>query len=176
MTFNEFLLETIDSPLGSIEVVSRPDAVVSIDFLDCHERMAQLLFKRFGAYQLKPGHSEFSEHLQSYFAGQLDALAKIPYCLKGTEFQNKVWQSLTEINPGETLTYGDIAKKLGKPRAAQAVGRANSLNPILLVIPCHRIIGKQTQLVGYSAGVERKQWLLSHESGVHQQEIPSLSH
>lgn len=159
----EFLLETIDSPLGSIELVSRPDAVISIDFIDCHERMCQLLGKRFGAYQLKDGQSEFSDRLQEYFAGDLEALTQIPYCLQGTKFQNKVWQALTRLHPGETLTYGGLAQRIGQPKAAQAVGRANSLNPILLVIPCHRIIGRDSSLIGYSAGIDRKEWLLNHE-------------
>ena len=159
----EFFLETCDSPLGSIEIVSRPDAVVSIDFSDCHERMCQLLGKRFGAYRFCAGESGFITYLEAYFSGQIDALSNISYCLQGTDFQNKVWQSLTTVKPGQTSTYGDLAKKIGQPKAAQAVGRANALNPILLVIPCHRVIGKNNKLVGYSGGLNRKEWLLNHE-------------
>ena len=159
----EFITETLESPLGSMEVITHAHQVVSLDFLDCHDRMERFLQKSFGGYQLHNGRTEICDRLQDYFDGDLGALTGIPYLLYGTPFQKKVWQALTEILPGTSLTYGDLARKIGQPKAAQAVGRANSLNPILLVIPCHRVLGKGQQLTGYSAGIYRKDWLLNHE-------------
>jgi O-6-methylguanine DNA methyltransferase len=81
----------------------------------------------------------------------------------GTAFQKSVWAALRQIPVGETLGYGALAARLGKPGAARAVGLANGLNPIGIVVPCHRVIGASGTLTGYAGGVERKAWLLAHE-------------
>jgi methylated-DNA-[protein]-cysteine S-methyltransferase len=81
----------------------------------------------------------------------------------GTDFQQLVWQELRQIPVGKTITYGELAVRVGKPTAARAVGMANSLNPIAIVVPCHRVIGAQSKLTGYAGGLTRKQWLLAHE-------------
>ncbi len=85
---------------------------------------------------------------------------------QGTAFQQKVWQALMEIPSGQTKTYKNIADRIGQPQAAQAVGNANGQNPILLLVPCHRIIGSTNHLVGYRGELWRKQWLLEHEGAI----------
>jgi methylated-DNA-[protein]-cysteine S-methyltransferase len=87
----------------------------------------------------------------------------IPVNGGGTEFQQQVWQMLQTIPLGTTISYGELATKIGKPTAARAVGMANSLNPVAIVVPCHRVIGAKAKLTGYAGGIDRKQWLLQHE-------------
>jgi len=81
----------------------------------------------------------------------------------GTPFQQRVWAALRTIPCGETMSYGDLARRIGQPSAVRAVGLANGANPIPIVVPCHRVIGASGQLVGYGGGLHRKQWLLAHE-------------
>lgn len=87
----------------------------------------------------------------------------VPIDVQGTAFQQSVWQTLSQIGYGEVKNYGEIAELLGKPKAAQAVGGANGRNPLTIIVPCHRVIGKSGVLTGYAGGIERKQWLLKHE-------------
>jgi methylated-DNA-[protein]-cysteine S-methyltransferase len=82
----------------------------------------------------------------------------------GTAFQRRVWQALREIPPGRTESYGRIAARLGAPNSSRAVGHANSLNPVAIVIPCHRVVGADARLTGYAGGLDRKAWLLRHEA------------
>lgn len=88
----------------------------------------------------------------------------VPLYPEGTEFQNKVWNELTRIPYGETRTYKEIAEKIGNPKAARAIGMANNKNPILIMIPCHRVVGKNKSLVGYAGGLEMKERLLEIEN------------
>jgi methylated-DNA-[protein]-cysteine S-methyltransferase len=81
----------------------------------------------------------------------------------GTEFQNQVWTALRRIPTGKTLSYGALAKQIGRPAAVRAVGLANGSNPIAIVVPCHRVVGANASLTGYGGGLERKRWLLDHE-------------
>ena len=99
-----------------------------------------------------------------YFAGAADALAALPVDPHGSAFQRRVWRALREIPLGATASYGEIARKVGSPAAARAVGDANRRNPIAIAIPCHRVIGGDGRLVGYAGGLERKRWLLAHEA------------
>ena len=115
-------------------------------------------------------HTEFTEtitQLQEYFAGTRTTFT-IPLSPQGTDFQQSVWQTLRQIEYGQTATYGDIAKKIDKPKASRAVGAANGANPIPIIIPCHRIIGASGKLTGFTAGLATKQWLLAHERGERQ--------
>jgi methylated-DNA-[protein]-cysteine S-methyltransferase len=84
----------------------------------------------------------------------------------GTPFQQQIWAKLREIPIGEIWTYGRLAQDIGKPTASRAVGMANSLNPIAIVVPCHRVIGANGQLTGYAGGIDRKRWLLQHEGSL----------
>jgi methylated-DNA-[protein]-cysteine S-methyltransferase len=102
--------------------------------------------------------------LAAYFAGELTAIDGLPVAdVEGTEFQHSVWRALREIPCGETRSYGDIARRIGKPAAVRAVGLANNANPIGIVVPCHRVIGADGSLTGYGGGLDRKRWLLAHE-------------
>jgi len=102
--------------------------------------------------------------LRAYFAGQLDALDAIEVELNGTEFQKRVWRALRQVGAGTTATYTEIARAISAPLSIRAAGAANGANPIAVVVPCHRIIGNNGNLTGYGGGLDRKRWLLEHES------------
>ncbi|WP_298608931.1 methylated-DNA--[protein]-cysteine S-methyltransferase [uncultured Thiothrix sp.] len=102
------------------------------------------------------------QQLLAYFAGELKEF-DLPLTPKGTEFQERVWQALQDIDYGVTCSYGDIANQLNQPKAVRAVGAAVGKNPLSIIIPCHRVLGSQKQLTGYAGGLERKKWLLQLE-------------
>ncbi len=103
------------------------------------------------------------DQLHAYFDGDLTEF-RIPVRLDGTDFQRKVWSNLQHIPYGETISYGDLARRVGSPNASRAVGLANGRNPVCIIVPCHRVIGSNGQLTGYGGGLERKTWLLDHEA------------
>lgn len=100
--------------------------------------------------------------LGEYFRGQRKNF-DLPIALNGTQFQNAVWSELRKIPYGTTATYAEIARGIGRPKACRAVGRANHVNPIAIIVPCHRVIGADGSLTGYGGGLEKKQYLLSLE-------------
>jgi methylated-DNA-[protein]-cysteine S-methyltransferase len=102
------------------------------------------------------------EQLSAYFAGALTDF-DVELRLEGTAFQRRVWSALTEIPYGETMSYGEVAERIGKPAAFRAVGLANGRNPIAIIVPCHRVIGSSGALVGYGGGLDRKRLLLDLE-------------
>ena len=101
--------------------------------------------------------------LNCYFSGQMPSCEDLPLQPKGTLFQQKVWNILTRIPYGQTMTYSQIAAMLSETMSPQAVGGAIGRNPISIIIPCHRVLGSGGKLTGYAGGIERKQWLLRHE-------------
>ena len=112
------------------------------------------------------GSSPFKEvisQLEGYFAGELKDF-DLPLAPVGTEFQQTVWEALTEIPYGETWSYGQLAKHIGRPKAYRAVGAANGLNPIPVIIPCHRVIGSNGKLTGFGGGIKTKEYLLNLET------------
>jgi methylated-DNA-[protein]-cysteine S-methyltransferase len=104
--------------------------------------------------------------LEAYFAGDLTAIDTLSVKTAGTSFQQTVWKALRAISPGTTLSYGELARRLGRPNSARAVGLANGSNPVAIVVPCHRLIGADASLTGYGGGIGRKRWLLAHESAL----------
>jgi methylated-DNA-[protein]-cysteine S-methyltransferase len=102
------------------------------------------------------------EQLRAYFAGELTAF-DLSMRARGTEFQRRVWTALCDIPYGETISYGELARRVGNHKASRAVGLANGRNPIAIVVPCHRVIGADGSLTGYGGGLDRKVWLLEHE-------------
>jgi len=102
--------------------------------------------------------------LNSYFAGELREF-NLPLVFEGTDFQKKVWKTLTAIPYGETISYGQLAKQIGEPKAVRAVGAANGQNPIPIIVPCHRVIGSNGSLTGFGGGLENKRKLLELERG-----------
>ena len=105
-----------------------------------------------------------ARELEEYFSGQRKVF-EVPVSMQGTEFQRAVWHALQEIPYGETRSYGEIAKAIGRPKAARAVGMANHCNPVMIIVPCHRVIGKDGSLTGYAEGLEIKEKLLGLEQG-----------
>lgn len=101
--------------------------------------------------------------LEAYFAGDAAAIDRVPVELRGTPFQMRVWSKLRAIGAGTTTSYGAIARALGAAEAPRAVGGAVNRNPIGVVVPCHRVIGKDGSLTGYAGGLDLKRWLLAHE-------------
>jgi len=101
--------------------------------------------------------------LDEYFAGARTAF-DLPLAPEGTDFQMKVWTALCAIPYGATVSYGELARGIGRPGAARAVGLANGSNPLPIVVPCHRVIGADGSLTGFGGGIERKRWLLAHEA------------
>ncbi len=158
--FTDFL----ETPIGQMQLVANEKAVVLLDFADNTERIAKLLEQRFGVYNLEPRELAFTQTVQNYFAGQLKALHNIPTETGGTVFQQQVWQALLQIPIGQTWSYLALATHIGNQKATRAVGMTNGLNPISLILPCHRVIGANGKLTGYAGGIERKKWLLEHES------------
>ncbi len=161
----DLTIDRIPSPLGEILLVTDGERVCSLDFADYEARMMQLLQKRYDSFgfTVTPNALGLRDRLTDYFNGNLNCFDHLAIHPGGTPFQQQVWQRLQTIEPGTTWTYGDLAKSLGKPSASRAVGAANGLNPIAIVIPCHRVIGSKAKLTGYAGGLDRKAWLLNHE-------------
>lgn len=109
--------------------------------------------------------SETFAQLRAYFAGELTRF-ELPLCFAGTAFQNAVWTALRDIPFGETVSYGELAGRIGRPGASRAVGAANGANPLPIVVPCHRVVGADGSLTGFGGGVETKRYLLHHERGI----------
>ncbi len=105
------------------------------------------------------------QQLAAYFAGEAIAF-HVPLRLQGTAFQQRVWEALQAIPYGTTISYGELARRIGQPTAARAVGLANRGNPVAIIVPCHRVIGANGELTGYAGGLDRKRWLLSHERAI----------
>ena len=144
-------------PAGEIMIAEDNDAIVEISFTaelaEHAERKESPLLKR--CYQQR----------LEYFKGQRTEF-DLPLSPKGSAFQQTVWQALRTIPYGEVRSYGDIARQIGNPKACRAVGGANNRNPIAIVIPCHRVIGANGQLVGYGGGLDKKEMLLELEQRV----------
>jgi O-6-methylguanine DNA methyltransferase len=120
---------------------------------------------------LQKWRNQIAQALEDYFAGKPASFDDLPLDLEGSPFHLRVWRELRKIPPGETVSYQELARRLGKPQAARAVGQACGANPIPLIVPCHRVIAANGTLGGFSSGLERKRWLLGHEQ-VHVGEGP----
>jgi methylated-DNA-[protein]-cysteine S-methyltransferase len=159
-------LDRLVTPVGEALIVTdEAGHLRALDWADCEARMAHLLRLHYGSIAPAAGAAPRSiKHpLRSYFEGEIGCLGAIEWRTAGTPFQRTVWTALTTIAPGETLSYGALAARLGCPKSVRAVGLANGANPISVVVPCHRVIGADGSLTGYGGGIERKRWLLNHE-------------
>jgi methylated-DNA-[protein]-cysteine S-methyltransferase len=114
------------------------------------------------------------EQLDQYFAGERTEF-DVELDMRGTDFQKDVWNALLTIPYGETRSYGEIARQIGRPDRARAVGAANGSNPVSLIVPCHRVIGADGSLTGYGGGLDRKRYLLDLESGVNSLSLEGLT-
>lgn len=141
------------SPIGLLYVLEEDNKIVGINY----EKKEKNAIKKDTNLLRKA-----VQEMQEYFEGKRKEF-DLPLNPKGTEFMKKVWEQLLKIPYGETNTYGEIAKNIGKPKAARAVGMANHNNPIPIIIPCHRVIGKNNKMVGYALGIDKKEYLLDLE-------------
>jgi methylated-DNA-[protein]-cysteine S-methyltransferase len=159
------LLDRVASPIGDVLLVCEARGLCALEFADEAARLERSVRQRYGG--AKPIATAdplgVSGRIRAYFAGRLEALDDIPVAAGGTPFQRAVWAMLRAIPLGTVTTYGTLALRLGKPNASRAVGLANALNPIAIVVPCHRVIGADASLTGYAGGLRRKRWLLEHE-------------
>lgn len=150
------------SPIGTIEIMATPVAIVSVLFTE--EAPEQ------NAPDLPACLTDCLQQLAEYFAGERKIFS-LPLASTGTNFQEQVWHQLSKIDYGKTVSYYDLSVQLGNLKAIRAVGSANGKNKLLLIRPCHRVIGADGQPVGYGGGLWRKKWLLAHErkiNGTHQ--------
>ena len=161
----DLFLDELASPIGTIVLISDGEALRVLDFVDCEERMQRLLKLHYGEQRpvKSRGSLTLKRRVEDYFAGDLTSVDSIAVRTEGTAFQKQVWAELRQIAAGTTLSYGALAKRIGRPGASRAVGLANGSNPIAIVVPCHRVIGTNGALTGYGGGMERKRWLLKHE-------------
>jgi methylated-DNA-[protein]-cysteine S-methyltransferase len=159
-------LDRLTTPIGeSLIVTDEAGCLRAFDWADRESSMARLLRLHYRSMVPEPGAApgHLMCLLRRYFDGDIGCLAAIEWRTAGTPFQRVVWTGLTTIAPGETLSYGALAAKLGCPKSVRAVGLANGSNPISVVVPCHRVIGADGSLTGYGGGIARKRWLLNHE-------------
>ncbi len=160
---------TVDSPLGTLTLTAA-DGFLTGMAMDGQKHPPR---PQPGATRGNRWFTEVTGQLDAYFAGTLTQF-EVPIRLDGTDFQRRVWTQLQEIPYGETISYGELARRLGNPGASRAVGLANGRNPIAVIVPCHRVIGANGTLTGYGGGLDRKEWLLAHEAVVRSNSKPSL--
>lgn len=154
-----------DAPIGKMIIVSNGVSLIEIDHVNHEELMTSNPDE---LCQLA------AKQLDEYFAGQRTSF-DLPLLPKGTDFQRKAWTALTTIPYGETISYGEQAKRMDNPKAVRAVGGANGKNPFSIVVPCHRVIGANGTLTGYTGGMNRKEWLLDFERSVLNKKKQTLS-
>ncbi len=172
----ELLIDRIATPAGELIVIADADGRLrTIDWTDHEARMKKLLDRQYGPRNGKGGGYKFtpardpgglSTAMRRYFKGDLGAIERLPAKAVGTPFQQSVWKALRGIACGTTISYAELARRIGKPKAVRAVGLANGQNPISIVVPCHRVIGSDGSLTGYGGGLPRKKWLLEHEGAM----------
>jgi methylated-DNA-[protein]-cysteine S-methyltransferase len=147
------------SPLGSILLLGKEEGITSLHF----QAVSYPAKPPIGSHQSPEYFSETIRQLNAYFNGE-PINFKLPLLLEGTKFQKNVWRALCTIPYGTTISYGALARRIGKPSASRAVGGANGRNPLPIIIPCHRVINGDGQLGGYSCGLEIKKYLLNLEA------------
>ncbi|NNF02079.1 MAG: methylated-DNA--[protein]-cysteine S-methyltransferase [Bacteroidia bacterium] len=148
----------VRSPLGVIKISATPKGITEVSFTDNEEP---------SSVGISGHHAECKKQLEQYFLGTRKKF-ELEFDLNGTEFQQSVWSELLNIPFGKTQSYQKLSEVLGDVKAIRAVANANAVNPIAIIIPCHRVIGKNHSLTGYAGGIWRKKWLLEKEQGVMQ--------
>ena len=149
---------TMESPVGTLTLTARDGRLTGLHMDgQRHAPAASPDWQRDD-----DGLAAVVEQLEAYFAGSRESFT-VELDLAGTDFQRSVWAGLLEIPYGETMSYGELARRVGRPGASRAVGLANGRNPVAIIVPCHRVIGANGTLTGYGGGIDRKVWLLDHE-------------
>ncbi|HSI15480.1 MAG TPA: methylated-DNA--[protein]-cysteine S-methyltransferase [Chthoniobacter sp.] len=160
-------LERWASPAFPLLLVTDEEgALRALEFAENEDRLRRLLHSHYGDFTLHDGPAPegLKKALSAYFRGEIGALDQVRTATNGTPFQREVWRALREIPGGTTISYGQLAARVGRPAASRAVGAANGANPIPIVVPCHRVIGANGSLTGFGSGLPLKKWLLEHES------------
>ena len=168
ISYYDSYYDVIDSPLGPVFIGGSGAGFHRVEFLDDGRdeasRVALLERESGGApARCRTRGAPAAEQLREYFAAERERF-DVPLAARGTEFQRRVWEALHRIPYGETASYGEIAREIGRPAASRAVGAANGRNPISIVVPCHRVVGAGGALTGYGGGLDRKAWLLNLEA------------
>lgn len=147
------------SPLGPLRLLADDKGLRGLYYQD-HRNVPKLTSRPRSDH---PVLVETRRQLEEYFCG-VRRQFELPLSLQGTPFMLAVWEALGTIPFGEKVTYGQLAEAIGRPKASRAVGRANGLNPVSIVLPCHRVVGSNGKLTGYAGGLSNKDWLLRHET------------
>jgi O-6-methylguanine DNA methyltransferase len=158
------------TPIGELLLLASDRGLCGLEFVkpDGHRWLDRRLARWFAPFELVDGSSPTLEAargwLDLYFAEPMRTrVDSVPLDMRGAPFERRVWRVLLDVPCGSTSSYGAIARAVGAPDAARAVGAANGANPVSLIVPCHRIIGSNGSLTGYGGGLHRKEWLLKHE-------------
>ena len=165
-------VDRIDTPIGEMLLVGDAHGNLrATEWTEHEERLRRLLHLHYGDNRFRPEPTRnlngLADAIGRYFAGELGAIDALPVRTAGTPFQRAVWRALREIPCGTTVSYAQLAERIGRPTAVRAVGLGNGANPVGVVVPCHRVIGSDGSLTGYGGGIQRKRWLLEHEKRVH---------
>ena len=154
------LVTTVDSPIGPLTLMARDGHLTHLVMED----QAHAVAPPPGSQRDDDVFAEVATQLDEYFAGERTTF-DVPMTLEGTDFQRRVWAQLCSIPYGETISYGELARRVGNPKASRAVGLANGRNPVAVIVPCHRVIAADGSLGGYGGGLDRKVHLLGLEQG-----------
>lgn len=164
----------IPTPLDDMLALASDAGLCALEFTETKkrgsERLTRLearLRRHFPPHEIVDGETPVIARtrawLAAYFDGASAEIGDLPIDMHGADFEKRVWKALLRIPPGETRTYGSIARELRSPWASRAVGMANGANPIAIIVPCHRVVGSSGSLTGYGGGLDKKSWLLDHE-------------
>jgi methylated-DNA-[protein]-cysteine S-methyltransferase len=152
--------KTIDSPVGNLKLVASDEGLVAV--LWKKEKLNRVCLAEVKKGETHPVLLKAERQIAEYFARKRRSFS-VPIDMHGTSFQKQVWEALLAIPFGETRTYGDLAKQLGRPQAARAVGAASGRNPLSIIVPCHRVVGSTGKLTGFAGGLDAKIRLLELE-------------
>jgi methylated-DNA-[protein]-cysteine S-methyltransferase len=154
------------SSVGIIKITANDSGIVSLNFEKKSLGAACRALTSTQKNQTTNEHLKNSVHqLDEYFSGKRTSF-DLPLAVTGTPFQKKVWNALRKIPHGQTVSYADIARRIGQSKAFRAVGGANNKNPVAIIVPCHRVVGKNGDLTGYAGGLAKKKWLIHHEKSI----------
>jgi len=149
-----------ESPVGQIFISTTNEGICKLNFVDEPVDSGQIQLNA-----LHPFLQKAIDELNDYFSGKLNSFS-LPLDPAGTDFQKKVWNAVVEVPYGKTISYAQLSTQLGQPEAIRAIANANARNPLLIIVPCHRVIGTNGNLTGYAAGLERKKFLLELEGAL----------
>jgi O-6-methylguanine DNA methyltransferase len=162
-------LTPIPSPIGALQAYTSARGLCALEFPlpERAHRLRGRFARWFDGARVERADTDLHARVRSWLARYFDAEFpphdELPLDLRGTPFEQRVWKALLAIPPGRTTTYGDLARRLGGPSVARAVGGAVGRNPIGIIVPCHRVVGSTGSLTGFGGGLDRKAWLLRHE-------------